>query len=173
VIAKLVKRYEQIHNSHDVDMALSLYSEDIRFEVVGMVVKVGKDQVRDIEEWDVETNSHMTISNIEVQGNTASYRLAEGNDWFRLAGIELMYYEPCRIVFREGLITVIKCEATDESRRAAGEAWQPIMEWASRERSDELARLMPNGKFAYGAENARKWISLLQDWRDATQRTST
>jgi hypothetical protein len=169
MIAKLVKRYEKIHNSHDVEMALSLYSDDVRFEVVGMFVKVGKDQVRDIEEWDAETNSHMTISNVEVQGNTASYRLAEGNDWFRLAGIELMYYEPCRIVFREELIAEIECEATDESKSAMGEVWQPIMEWASRERSDELAGLMPDGKFVYGAESARKWMSLLKEWRDTVR----
>ncbi|MFQ5884807.1 MAG: hypothetical protein ACE5IO_06875, partial [Thermoplasmata archaeon] len=80
-IPELVRRYERTHNGHNVEMALSLYSEDVRFEVVGMVVKVGKAQMRDIEEWDVETNSHMTISGIEVKGNTASYKLAEGNDW--------------------------------------------------------------------------------------------
>ena len=169
MIAKLVKRYEQIHNSHDVEMALSLYSEDVRFEVVGMFVKVGKDQVRDIEEWDVETNSHMTISDIEVKGTTASYRLAEGNDWFRLAGIELMHYEPCKIVFHEGLITEIKCEPTDESKRAMREVWNPIMEWVSRERSDELAGLMPDGKFVYGAKSARKWMNLLKEWRDTAR----
>ncbi len=164
---ELVRRYERVHNSHDVEMALSLYSEDIRFEVVGMFVKVGKDQVREIEEWDVETNSHMTISDIEVQGNSAGYRLTEGNDWFRLAGIEKMYYDPCRISFQEELIQEIKCEPTNESRRAMGEVWQPIMEWASRERSEELAVLMPDGKFVYGTQSAKKWIALLKDWQNA------
>jgi hypothetical protein len=114
----------------------------------------------------LKTSYSEYLSDIEVKGNTASFKLAEGKDWFRLARIKKMFYDPCRIVFRKDLIEEMKCEATDESKRVMSEIWQSFVEWASQERSEELATLMPKGEFVYDAVNARKWIGLLREWRE-------
>ncbi len=161
-----VKTYEQAYNSHDVEKIMSFYADDIKFEVVGFFVKEGKEEVRSLTEYDATVNIHMSISNIKINGDTATFTLIESNDWFRLAGVEELVYEPNRIVFRNGLITEIRAEITPESAKAASKAWQTMMQWASKEHSEALAELMPGGKFIYTAETAKKWLELLKEWRN-------
>lgn len=160
-----VKTYEQAHNNHDIEKVMSLYSSDIRFEIVGTWIKVGKEQVRDIAEWDAATNSHMIITDIKVNEDTVTFKLKEGNDWFRLAGIEFMYYEPCKMVFEDGLMKEFTAEATQESIMAFQEIWPSIYQWISEERNEELSELISEGEFVYNFENAKKWLSLLKEWR--------
>ena len=71
-----------------------LYTDDITFEITGSWRRTGKAEVRGIAEWDLVTNSQMIISGIVAGRDTVTFRLKEGNDWFRLIGIEFMYYEP-------------------------------------------------------------------------------
>jgi hypothetical protein len=161
-----VETYEQAHNRHDVEKVMSLYTNDISFEIVGSWKKSGKEQVMGLAEWDAVTNSKMIISDIEIHADTAFFRLKEGNDWFRLAGIEFMYYEPCRMVFYNGMIKEIIAEVTEESLKSFQEVWPPIFQWLSEKRNEELSGLMPGGEFVYSTESARKWLSLLREWRE-------
>lgn len=159
-----VKTYELAHNHHDIEKVMSLYDDDITFEITGAWKRTGKEQVRGLAEWDSVTNSHMIISNIEVNEDTVTFSLKEGNDWFRLAGIGLMFYEPCRMVFSDGMIKELKAETTRESIVAFQEAWPPVYQWLAEARSEELSGLMSQGEFIYNAENAEKWISLLKEY---------
>lgn len=164
-----VKTYELAHNHHDIEKVMTLYADDITFEIVGAWMRTGKEQVRGLTEWDSVTNSHMIISNIEVNEDTVTFNLKEANDWFRLAGIELMFYEPCRMVFSDGLIKELKAETTRESIVAFQEAWPPVYQWIAEARSEELSRLMFQGEFIYNAENAEKWISLLKEYNQVSK----
>ncbi len=161
-----VKTYEQAHNKHDVEKVMSLYTNDITFEIVGTWKKAGNKEVRELAEWDAATNSHMIISDIKVIEDTVTFKLKEGNDWFRLAGIEFMYYEPCKMKFQDGLIKEIKAEVTQESIMAFKEVWPSIYQWMSEERNEELSELISEGEFVYNSENAQKWLSLLKEWQE-------
>ena len=161
-----VKIYEQTHNKHDIEKMISLYSDDIRFEIVGTWIKTGKDQVRELAEWDAATNSHMIISDIKVSNDTVTFKLKEGNDWFRHIGIEFMYYDPCIIVFSNGLIKELKAEVNNESMKAFQEVWPSIYQWLSEEKKEELTELISEGEFVYNSENAKKWLIILNEWRD-------
>ena len=161
-----IETYEQAHNNHDIEKVMSLYTDDIRFEIVGSWIKVGKEQVRDLAEWDAATNSHMIVTDVKVFEDTVTFKLKEGNDWFRLAGIEFMYYEPCKMVFADGLIKELKVEATQESILAFQEVWPSIYQWLLEERKEELSKLISEGEFVYNSENAKKWLSLLKEWRE-------
>jgi hypothetical protein len=165
-----VKIYEEAHNNHDIEKVMSLYTNDITFEIVGSWVKNGKEQVRGLAEWDATTNSLMIISDIEVRKDTVEFRLKEGNDWFRLIGIEFMYYYPCRIIFRDGLIKKIEAEVTSESNKLFRELWPPVYNWLSQERNNELSELISGGEFVYNLENATKWISILKEWREGSKK---
>jgi len=147
---------------------MSLYTNDIRFEIVGSWSKVGKEEVRPLAEWDAATNSHMIISDIKVSADTVTFKLDEGNDWFRLLGMEVLHYEPCIMVFQDGMLKELKAELVQENIITLQEAWQLMFQWVSKERSKELSDLMPEGEFVYGADNARKWLSLLSEWREKT-----
>ncbi len=45
----------------------------------------------------------------------------------------------------------------------------PLLEWASEHKPEQLAEMMPEGKFAYHAENAEKSLALLREWKEATK----
>ncbi len=162
-----VKSYELAHNNHDIDKVMSLYTNDITFEIVGIWTKTGKEQVRNIAEWDLATNSHMIISDIEINNDTVTFKLKEGNDWFRLIGIEYMYYEPCKMVFENGFIKEIKAEATEESRNAFIELWPSLYQWLIKEKNEEFSKLITaEGEFIYNLEYAKMWLKLLKVWKN-------
>jgi len=162
-----VRSYERAHNNHDVEKVMSMYTNDITFEIVGIWIKTGKEQVRNLAEWDLATNSNMIISDIEINNDTATFKLIEGNDSFRLIGIEYMYYEPCRMVFENGLIKEIKAEGTEKSRKAFNEVWPSVYQWLYEEKNEELTKLITSeGEFIYNQENATIWVSLLEEWKE-------
>lgn len=165
---EILKSYVEAYNSHDIDKVMSLYIDDVTFENVGVWTKQGKHEVRKITEWDAATHIHMHVSDIEVVGDTVTFYLIETNDWLKLAGIGEWHYKGS-IVVHNGLIRKLRAEITEQSLKTFQKAWQSIMGWASKERSSELAELMPDGEFLYGEKVAKKWLVLLQEWREATQ----
>jgi hypothetical protein len=164
--ADLLKAYEKALNSHDVNWVTRFHAEDIRFEVVGGFVKEGREQVRELAKWDAAVNCHLTFTDLVVSGDTVTCKATERNDWFRLAGIEEVHYGLNTIIFRGVLITSIRAELSQESVRAMGDAFEAITEWASEERSQQLAELMPEGEFVHSAETAEGWLALLSEWRE-------
>jgi hypothetical protein len=165
-LEKQVRQYEQAHNNHDIETVMSLYTGDIRFEITGSWFRTGKEQVRGLAEWDSVTHSHMAISQIVVHEDTVHFKLREGNDWFRLAGIENMFYDPCIMVFSGGKIKEIRAEVARESILEFQQVWPSIFRWLSENRPDEMRDLIPEGEFVYNASSARQWLSLLQEWRE-------
>ena len=167
-LAERVRKYEATYNTHDNEKLMSLYADDVRFEIVGVWVKHGKQAVRELAEWDRATNLRMTISDISVRGDTVTFKLVELNDWWILAGIGEVCYEPCIMVFRNGLISELRATMTQESLDAHARAWPLIITWAKQHRPEELEELLPGGRrFIYGREPALKWLALLRQWRSA------
>ena len=163
-----LKAYEEIHNSHDVEKVMSFYTEDFRFEMVGMWVAKGKEEMRKLEEWDAAVNSHLTFTDLKVNGDTVTCKLTEQNDLHRLAGIEGMHYKSSIFIFHDGLIKEIIAEQTEESVKTKEGVFKSFIEWASRERSQELAFLMHEGEYIFSAKNATGWLSLFRKWREET-----
>lgn len=157
--------YEQAHNMHYTERVMSLYSDDITFEIVGAWKKTGKEEVKGVAEWDAATNSHMIISDIVAKGDKATFKLKEGNDWFRNIGIEFMYYD-CIMVFKNGLINELKAETSEESIIAFQEAWPPLYKWLLQEKGSELLLLMNDGEFIYNSENAKMWLIILKEYQE-------
>lgn len=167
--AELLKAYENTFNNYDVNRVMDFYAEDIRFEVVGEFVKAGREEVRELAKWDDVLNCQLTFTDLVVSGDTVRCKAIERNDWLQLAGVEEAYYGANTIIFRGVLITSITAELTQESARAIGEAFQAITEWASKERSQALAELMPEGEFVYSEETAKGWLALLREWQEETK----
>ena len=163
--AKQVRTYEKAHNDHDVNKVMSLYTDDIIFEITGSWRKSGRDQVHGLAEWDSVTGSNMIISDIVEGKDTVRFRLKEKNDWFRAIGIEYMYYDPCIMVFSGGLIKELKATVTEESSEAFRVRWPLVYQWLSMEKEPDMTRLIANGEFVYNAENANKWLLLLKEWQ--------
>ena len=164
-----LRAYETAHNNHDIDQILTLVTDDIQFNLVGMPVKEGKGQMRAIEEWDAAVNGHLTFTNLRVRGNTVTCQVVEQNDLFKLYGIDEVHYQSVTFVFHDGLIGEIRARMSDESYAAINEAMQSFLQWASQERSQALAVLMPQGEPIYSVDNASLWLALVGEWRERGQ----
>ncbi len=162
----LVKRYASIYNTHDVDKMVALYADDAVFELTGQLSLSGKSQLRKITEYDVAMNIHMTISDINSKGDTVFCHVKETNDWIKEAGIDNAHYK-AMFVYNAGLIKLIRAEATPEPQQAFEDVSSPLLKWARENEEDLLSEMMPEGKFVYNAENARKSLKLLRLWRES------
>lgn len=164
----LVKAYQRAYNSHDLDGLISLFADDATFEVVGQFVLKGKEDIRHMAEYDFTLHIHMTVNRFTTRGDTVFCELIEINDWLEVAGIEEALYT-ARFVFDDGLIKLIRGKSSPQTEKAFNQVLKPLLEWASKERLEQLAEMMPEGKFVYNAENAKKSLVLLREWQDATK----
>ena len=55
----IIKSYIEAHNNHDIDRVLSHFQPSIEFELSGTWTKKGLGDMRSLEEWDTELNSHL------------------------------------------------------------------------------------------------------------------
>jgi len=168
-LIKCLQAYEQAHNRHDIEAVLAMCTHDVRFEVVGVWIKVGKENVRLLEEWDAAVDGSLSLKDFVASEGMVSCHALERNEWFKLAGIGEVEYSSCRFSFRQGLIAEMRCEMTVECSEAIGRVLRSVTGWASREREEEFTRLMPEGEFLYGRESARVWLALLREWRQSPQ----
>lgn len=167
-VADKVKAFQKAANSHNVEKLLSFYADDVRFEIVGtpMVIE-GKEKIRKPIEEQFILNVHMTFSDIEINGNTATYKVKEQNDMLKAAGIDALYYEHDQITLKDGLIIEERATPAQESMKIMAEFRQSFERWASEKRLEEWAKLKAEG---VTEENVDKWLAMTRQWREATEK---
>lgn len=170
--ADIVKSYQEAYNNHDLERVLALYAEDVSFEVVGQISLQGKEQLRELTEYDFVLNIHMSCGPSETKGDSVICELTETNDWLKTAGIQRADYLATFVV-TDGLIQSIRAEPTPETDQAFGEILDPLIKWASQSRPELLAEMMPEQKFVYNGNNAKKSLSLLREWKEMARRKAT
>jgi hypothetical protein len=164
----IVKSYVEAYNARDLERLLSLHSENVTFEVVGQVSIQGKEKVRDLAEYDFALNITMSLGECRTRGDSVMCELAETNDWLKATGIEEAHYSVTFVV-GDGLIESIRAQQVPETAQAFKEVLGPLLEWASEHRPQQVAEMMPEGEFIYNAENARKSLLLLREWKGGLQ----
>jgi hypothetical protein len=155
--------YKNIDNTIAV-----VYTDDVRFEL-GTISLEGKQAMRVAAGWDSVMNSHFSYSNFRMFGDTVICKCTEENDLDKLVGIEHGYFNPVTFVFNQDRVKYVKFQRTPESRRAYNAAWEPFTKWASKERAQDLALLMPAGKLVVSAQTAVGWLALVKEWRNTTK----
>lgn len=164
----LVMAYEHAYNSHDLGELLPLFADDATFELMGQFVLKGKEDIRNVAEHDFALHIHMTIDQVVQKGDTVFCELIEMNDWVEVSEIDEAFYS-AQFVFERGLIKHIGGTPTPETEKAFEKVLTPLLEWASEHRPEQLAEMMPEGKFVYNAENAGKSLALLREWKESTK----
>ena len=161
---EVVEAYLVLHNSHDLDGVMDLYSSAIEFELAGVWVKTGKSAIQELEEFDAVTGSQLSFEQFQVDDNQVSCHGTERNEWVRLAGLGEIKYQRCAFTVDGEKIVRAYAQYEAESVQAITAALQTIAEWAEVHRPGALEKLMPGGEFRYGTLAARAWLSLLEDW---------
>jgi hypothetical protein len=163
-----VRAYEKAHNSHDLEFVMSMFTDDITFETVGEWIMTGKKKIRDLAEWEAALNNHLALMGLEVSGDNVAGKALEDDDLLRLAGFREIRYDFFSMDFRGNLIKRITVRTAERDREATSKTFRSMVEWGRRERYGEIAKLVSDGKFAYNAKNAKGWLALMQEWREAT-----
>lgn len=162
-----VKAFQKAVNAHNVEKLLSFYADDVRFEIVGTpMVIVGKEALRKPIEEQFVLNCYLTFTDIKVNGNTATYKVKEQNDWLKAAGIDALYYEYDQITFENGLIKEEKAKPTQESMKIMSEFQESFEKWASEKRGQKWSKLKSEG---INKENVSDWLTITREWRESKE----
>jgi hypothetical protein len=165
----VIQSYEEAYNGHDLEKLLSLCAQNVSFEKVGQISLQGHKPFGDLAEHDFALNVQMTFSQYSTRGDSVICQLVEVNDWLKTAGIGQARYSVTFVV-KDGLIESIRAEQTAETERVFKRVLGPLTKWVSNERPEALAEMMPQGAFVYNAENAKKNLSLLREWKQLNER---
>jgi hypothetical protein len=161
--------YRHAYNQHDSKAVLSFLAPDYEFKVANSTYKVAKKDISGLLEWDFATNAHTAYSDVEVKGNTISATLTEQNDFYKSIGISERKYRFTFIYDEAGLIKESILEQALSKTPSFDAALNPALDWARKERPQELSEIYPDGKFIYNRQMAKRWLALLRDWREATR----
>ena len=161
---EVVQEYETAFNSHSVSKLLSLFSDNAFIELSVLNKLKGKDQIKDYFEYDSVLSSNITISDVSESNGSAYFVMSLRNDILKSIGINEAKYS---MIFKisDGKIENITASTTNETDNKLKEFQKPFMLWAGREKLDILNEIMPNGNLDFNAENAKKYLSLIFEWK--------
>ena len=162
----VVMAYLEAHNRHDMDAVLALFAPDIRFEMSGLWVRVGIEEMRSLEAWDKVVNSQLTFKDLRVQSGRMTCKAEETNDWLKMVGIEAVYYDTVKFEFENDVIRHIRVKIASKSEMAIDRGSNKVVRWAFEAEPDTVHQVIPRGQLLYSEENAHKWIALVQKWRE-------
>jgi hypothetical protein len=164
-LSDIVREHIKAVNNDDVKKNLTFFTEDVVFITDFPRTLTGKDQLRDLMEWDVVKKTRLTINDIKVEGTTVIAKLIEKNEADRLVRIE-EYPFIAVFKFRGRLIEKVKLESLPVAK-LLDKKYKSFDEWVSKEHPQESSRME---KDRPSAEKARLFLSLLKEWRDRTQK---
>ncbi len=159
---EVVRSYIDTHNSHDIDKSLVYYHDDAVFELKGVWIKEGKAEMRGLEEFDAEMNSHLAVGDIRQSADTIYCRIVENNDWFTALGITNLVHDPVVFVIRDQKIKHIIGYPDEESGKEIEAAFGRVFEWSQKTGDSTVYELLPQGEFVYSTEAGRKWKALFE-----------
>jgi len=162
-LGDIVREHIKAVNSDDIEKNLTLFTDDGVFEPDAATKLSGKDQVRNLMEWDVVNNARLSIKDLKVKGNTVVAELIEKNEGWRLLGIDIPFTATYKFEGRQ--IRTVKLEFSPDSWKIFEDKFKPFADWAKRAHPEEYRRMSEAG---YSAEGARLFLSLAKEWRAKT-----
>ena len=165
-LLNLVESFQEAINQYNVDKVMTMFTEDAKFEIMGISKFSGKEQVKNIFEYDVGVNTQLQFINCKSHGNTVSGQILERNDRLEAIGIGELKYSSCTFVFRDNLIESFTAEIPDEFVQYNIEVWQKFLPWLTENYPNEHSKMFtPEGRFYYNRENGAGVVRLLREWR--------
>jgi hypothetical protein len=176
----LVKTFQERVNQHDVEKIMTMYTEDVTFEVVGyskvagkQQVKIifeyysGKQQIKNPVEYNVEVNSNWQFTNYKSEGDTVHCQCSQRNDTLDAIGVSGRGYSSWIFTFKDGLIQSVAVEIPPDYVEQNSKIAKTLIPWLTEKYPNEYARMfMPDGRFIYNRENGRDVVPLLRKWSE-------
>ncbi len=162
---EILAGYQQAHNAQDVEGALAWLTPDVSWRMTGLWVRHGTEEMRDLEAWDAVLNGRIEFIEVKSMAGGLTCRSEETNDWYQATGIDQVTYDQIRFEFRDGRISQVRAKLSSESERAIDKVVNQVSRWALKSAPAEINAVLPRGIFNYGAEQAHRWMALLQAWQ--------
>ena len=163
----LVKTFQERVNQQKVEKIMNMFTEDATFEIVGLSKFTGKQNVKNIFEYDVGVNTNLKFINCKSEGNTVHCQILERNDRLEAIGIDELKYSSCIFTFKDNLIQSFKAEIPPESVQYNAEIWKKFIPWLMENYQGEYSRMfMSDGRFIYNRKNGSDVVQLLRKWKE-------
>ena len=161
---EVVKQYEKAYNARDINKLMSLFNDNAVIELSLLNKLKGKAKIKGYAEYDSVLSSRIAVSDIVESDGRAFFVMSLKNDLLKTIGIDEAKYS---MIFKisSGKIDNISGSATNETDNELKEFRNPFMLWAASKRLDILNEIMPNGNIVYNAENAKKYLALVSEWK--------
>lgn len=162
-----VDRFLEAYNSYRIAEALDLVTEDILLEEPGTTPLRGKGALAGRMRWDSVLATQFQPAAARRRGDTVELLgLRQASAWLQLLGVDYLERGSPRFVLDAGSIDrIFLGTLTEASREALDRGLENFLPWAQHEFPERLARIRPDGEFAYQARRAADLLSLLQEWR--------
>lgn len=160
--------YRQAVDRGDAQACLALLHDEYVFHDEGWTFALHKADMRSTFEWDAATNARVVYDDLSITGERVSGLFTETNDFYTLLGIPQKQFH-ITYTFEQGLIKDHVFTYVPNGTPSIPKALEPFLPWAAQHHAHELAAIYPNKQFIYNGEMGRRWITLLQQWRAASQ----
>lgn len=163
---KIVEDFISTKNQSNISKALEYVADDGVLEIPNAGIKItGKEARREIFEYDSSLQTVLTPSDFIVRGDTVLCSMTEHNNWIEAAEVPDAYHPHVIFVVKNDKIVYTYADLADSSRQHFRDVLTEFIPWAKEKYPEKMEQLMPDGKFAYKAENADLVVELLCEWR--------
>ncbi|MCK6579510.1 MAG: hypothetical protein L6Q98_15560 [Anaerolineae bacterium] len=161
----VVRNYQTLHNSGQIEAVMDLFTSNTAFELVGQGTLRGQ-TLRAIHEYDIGINSRLAFINCEIEANVVTCQAVEFNDWLEAAGLQPVLYTSSIIMVDDARITRMSATMSAESAQAIGETLRVFIPWLMENHPNAATSLFgSDGMFIYSQANGELIVQLLQEWR--------
>ncbi|MHB1007617.1 MAG: YybH family protein [Chloroflexota bacterium] len=165
-LTALVELYQDAVNHHDLATIMSLYGDDVAYELVGQDLLTGKERLRAYHDYEAGIGSTVTIEGCKAEGDSIVCRMRECNQWLVAAGLPPIEYPRVEFSFDGTQIRRLVLEMTEETLHQVGEVMQAFMPWALSSHPREAESLFSAaGEFIYSRESGELALRLMKEWR--------
>lgn len=159
-----LQEWVNAHKANSLKQLKGVYTEDSIFRRTGTEATMAEDPAQNVAEFDYAIKTQRSVRPSWVMGDEVRAEVTERSALLEAAGIHEARYVG-QFIIRGTRIESVQLEPTPETRRATDQALSQFVEWASKERPQRLAQVMPGGRLRYDAESGRQLLKLLREWR--------
>ncbi|MEJ2049705.1 MAG: hypothetical protein P8Y60_07670 [Calditrichota bacterium] len=160
----MVMKYFDAVNKHEPATELSLLSDNITYSELESFTLRGKDELRNLAEYNSTIHSKFVYSNLSEYEDTVTCQVTENNEWLAALGITSVTYDYAKFVVRHKYIQDIIMKMTDQSIDEISSKTEPLIDWASNNKPNVLNDIRPDGEFIYNKVTAEMWLKLVQEY---------
>jgi isoquinoline 1-oxidoreductase beta subunit len=163
---RVIARLMAALNRHDVEGQYAEYSPDIHFVDEGRRVVPDKEGARANREFESANHARWSFRIVGTAPDAVELIVAEALDFYDLLGVGPRSHR-VRYRLREGKIVEAEAWGWTQRGRPYEETRDRFVRWVEKERPEDAARIVRDGRLLFRKEHAAAINGLVREWRTA------